>query len=66
MKILTYTTLLFSISMFLSGCNRCIPQEDPDCFCTLQYDPVCGCDNKTYGNACAAECANVDYEDGEC
>lgn len=43
----------------------CVPIGPREC--DLIYAPVCGCDNETYGNACAAAAAGVDVQhSGEC
>ena len=47
--------------------NKCMENPKPNCVCALEYDPVCGCNNKTYSSACVAECAGIrDYKKGEC
>lgn len=67
MKNLILFALLLSSVIACNPSKNCVENPKPDCMCTLQYDPVCGCNDKTYGNACAAECAGIKtYTKGEC
>ena len=72
MKNLSIKAIPFVLFLF-AACgtkdNDCIDPAkiNEEAVCTMDYTPVCGCDSKTYSNACGAENSGVTtWTEGEC
>ncbi len=67
-KRLLYLFVL-GITFFQFSCvkNGCIEKQKKDCNYLMVYDPVCGCNGKTYSNSGEAACASItQYTPGIC
>lgn len=49
-----------------NACRIPPPFQPESCICPLVFDPVCGCNNQTYSNACFAACEVRSFTPGAC
>lgn len=78
LKIVFSVFIPLSISLIILSATTCKKVDEtpsPNCteqprssvICTADYTPVCGCNQKTYSNACEAEARGIKtYTQGAC
>ena len=54
------------VSKEVTRTTKSMKSKSKSCICTKIWMPVCGENNKTYGNACEADCAGVKHTGGSC
>lgn len=51
----------------IAKADDCFGEKDSTGMCIMIYQPVCGCDGKTYSNSCVANKNGIlKFTDGEC
>lgn len=68
---ITKISLALLLLISIIGCNKekknCIQGPGTEPVCTADYQPVCGCNDVTYSNACQASSDGIsDFTEGEC
>jgi len=61
-----FLLMLYACPNAEEGCLA-FARQDPTQVCIQLYDPVCGCNNITYSNACIAESWGINqFSQGAC